>query len=271
MSREHTLAEKLALIYTSAGSQRNIAALVGVSHQKIGRILKAGDTAQGGYSLDSKALRDPALIAAVDNAFSIHVQLAREQARADKLPFSSDIPVFYETLQHSDGKKGNRVAAKNTHWLTDAQRERWIISIQKTGKFYGATVRSIVNLQKYNKQADKRNREEGRPRRPLKQALHKTELEIRAKLGEQNAPIYTAYTPLAQSFPISAILADMAEKLARKHEPATGEQGTRLADQIILQLDTRKSKPNGTPNETIKPRPPKRASNRAAKKRAKRR
>lgn len=271
MSRKLSLAEKLALIYTSAGSQRNIASLVGVSHQKIGRILKAGDVAAGGYSADSRALKDPALNVAIDAAFSIHVQMAKEQARADKLPFSADIPVFYETLTHSDGKKGNRVAAKNTHWLSNAQREQWIKSIQKTGKFYAATVRSVVNLKRYNKQSEQRHKQAGSPRRPLKQALHKTELEIRAKLGEEKAPIFTAYTPLSTEFPISAILADMSEKLTRKHEPATGEQGTRLADQIVLQIDTRKVRNVQSSAPAAKKPAPKRGVARKAKPRAKRR
>lgn len=263
MSRKFSLAEKLALIYTSAGSQRNIAALTGLSHQKVGRIMK------GEYSPESRALQAPGLQDAINSAFAIHVQLSKEQARADKLPFNSDIPVFYETLTHKDGTKGARVAAKNTHWLSNAQREQWIKSIQKTGKFYAATVRSTVDLKLYNRQSDKRHREAGSPRRPLKQALHKTELEIRAKLGEQKAPIFTAYTPLASEFPISAILADMSEKLTRKHEPATGEPGTRLADQIILQLDTRQVKNGATPARKITTT--KRGSARKAKPRAKRR
>ena len=53
MARSLTLADKLALIYTGAGSQRNVAALTGLSHQKVGRILK------GEYAADSKA-RPPA-------------------------------------------------------------------------------------------------------------------------------------------------------------------------------------------------------------------
>lgn len=269
MARALSLADKLALIYTGAESQRNVAALVGISHQKVGRILK------GEYASDSKALRDPGLIAAIDSAFRIHTDVARAQARRDGLPFDPALPVFYSRLPMKVSKMvdqvdrktgevvrvkvpvidprtgrqqvapGDRVAAQNTHWLSDALRNAWIAGKAKTGKFYAASVGSIVDIRIYKKRADANQRGP----RTERQKENRRQIVEKLNAGAVNVPMFTKYTDL--SFPASMIARDIDGKLRTKHEPATGGPGTLLANQVLFQLDTRNMEP---PREAAKTR-----------------
>lgn len=272
MARALSLADKLALIYTGAGSQRNVAALTGLSHQKVGRILK------GEYSPDSKTLRDPGLRAAVDVAFRIHTDVARAQARRDGLPFDSALPVFYSRLPMKVSKMidkvdprtgevvrakvpvidprtgrqqvapGDRVAAQNVHWLSDDLRNAWIAGKAKTKKFYAASVGSIVDIRIYKKRADANQRGP----RTERQRENRRQIVEKLNAGAVNVPMFTKYTDL--SFPASMIARDIDGKLRTKHEPATGNPGTLLANQVLFQIDTRNMEP---PREAAKTRAPK--------------
>ena len=261
MARALSLADKIALIYTSAGSQRNVAALTGLSHQKVGRILK------GEYAPDSTVLRDPGLRAAVDVAFGIHTDVARAQARRDGLPFDPALPVFYSRLPMKVSKMvdrtdprtgevvrvkvpvidprtgrqqvapGDRVAAQNVHWLSDDLRNAWIAGKAKTKKFYAASVGSIVDIRIYKKRADANQRGP----RTERQRENRRQIVERVNAGAINVPMFTKYTPL--DFPARMIERDITEKLRTKHEPATGTPGTLLANQVLFQIDTRNMEP----------------------------
>lgn len=269
MARPLTLADRLALIYTSAGSQRNVAALTGLSHQKVGRILK------GQYAPDSKVLKDPGLRAAIDAAFRIHTDVARAQARRDGLPFDAALPVFYSRLPMKVSKMidtvdprtgevvrakvpvidprtgrqqvapGDRVAAQNVHWLSDDLRNAWIAGKAKTKKFYAASVGSIVDIRIYKKRADAAQRGP----RTDRQRENRRQIVERVNAGAINVPMFTKYTPL--DFPARMIERDIAEKLRTKHEPATGGPGTLLANQVLFQVDTRRMM---EPTSDAKPR-----------------
>lgn len=281
MARALSLADKLALIYTGAGSQRNVAALTGLSHQKVGRILK------GEYAPDSKVLRDPGLRAAVDVAFRIHTDVARAQARKDGMPFDSALPVFYERLPMKVFKRieevdpntgevtkkkvpvidpetglqktepGDRVAAQNVHWLSDDLRNAWIAGKAKTKKFYAASVGSIVDIRIYKKRGDANQRGP----RTERQRENRRQIAEKVNAGAINVPMFTKYTPL--DFPARMIERDITDKLRTKHEPATGGPGTLLANQVLFQVDTRrmmeptsdaKPRKTGAPKARKKPR-----------------
>lgn len=248
-----TLREKIALIYTSAGSQRNVAALVGISHQKIGRILKAGF--EGGYPLNSRALRDPGLAEAVNVAFGIHTDIARQQARVDGIPFTAALPVFYARMPKLDGTPGDRIAATHTHWLPDRLRNAWIGWIQKTRKFYAMSVQSIINLEFYNNRAEKAFRG---VKRTETQKLFRKEFTAMKKAGVTHMPVNTPYTPLDIAFPLSDVIADLDDKLRSKHEPAATDDKCKIGSQVLLQIDTTNTQNVKTP----KPRKASRAKNR---------
>lgn len=269
MARALSLADKIALIYTSAGSQRNVAALTGLSHQKVGRILK------GEYAPDSQVLRDPGLRAAIDVAFQIHTDVARAQARRDGIPFDGNLPVFYAKLPFkvtrivekvdpitgevkkdrvpvidpATGKQkvepGDRIAAQNTHWLSNELRSAWIARIVATRKFYAASVGSFVNLKKYNAKADARFRDKPRTDKQEKYREQLKEREDRQIANQiDSAPIFTRYVATgADGFSPQAAVNQINDQLRRKHEPATGEAGTFLAQQVLFQIDTRNMEP----------------------------
>jgi hypothetical protein len=269
VARALSLADKLALIYTGAGSQRNVAALTGLSHQKVGRILK------GEYAADSKALRDPGLRAAIDTAFRIHADVARAQARRDGLPFDAALPVFYSRLPMKVSKMidkvdprtgevvrvkvpvidprtgrqqvapGDRVAAQNVHWLSDDLRNAWIAGKAKTKKFYAASVGSIVDIRVYKK---RRDAAQVGPRTE-RQKDNRRQIIEKVNAGAINVPMFTKYTPL--DFPARMIERDITDKLRTKHEPATGGPGTLLANQVLFQVDTRRMM---EPTSDAKPR-----------------
>lgn len=89
-----SLADKLALIYTSAGSQRQLASAVGVSHQTIGRILHAQFEGRSIAAYEKRA----DLVHAIDAAFDLHKDLVRTVARKHQIPHSEEVPVYAERL-----------------------------------------------------------------------------------------------------------------------------------------------------------------------------
>jgi len=267
-----TTRDKLALIYTAAGSMRRLASFVGVTHQRVSRVLH-GQMGKAGLA---------SIAPFVDAVFSIYVSVAEQQAKVDGLPFDPKQPVFYRRLIRDDGVPGDRVGAEHTHWLSDKQRDDWVLAIKRTGRFYALSVESIVNLVAYFKGGEvfyRGRRDETRIRNKLsvlrkmmKQTPEGSALYERAikeiqrgadrgavfdwlnrqyealykkMSGAQivvNGPVYTPYTPVYQSARDDLVLGDIQRKLEDKHEPHTGEPGTVLASTVLLQVDTRYDK-----------------------------
>lgn len=271
MSRKLSLQDQIALIYTSQGSQRAVARLLGISHQKVGRILKTGQ--EGGYLANAKTLSDPSLIAIVNQGFDTHRQIVWDQARKDKLPFNSQIPVFYQRIPRTltrevtdpetgeitrqpiidprTGKPktvpGERVSAKNIHWMSDRLRVAWVVGAHKSKKFAAASVGSMINLVIYKGRGDKNQRGQG-PRNDRQKAARKSIIE-KIAIGQEISPMFSR--PIPFDFGAERVTKEFEKVLRQKHEPATGPQlpGTMLANQIIFQMDTRN---NDTPKPTKK-------------------
>lgn len=290
-----SIADKLALIYTSAGSMRKTAALAGLSHQQVSRILHAG--------FDGKSLKyyeqSPAIVGAVDVALQIHTDLSRQVARAHDLPFDASIPVYAERLTlkteavYVNGKQvfkgapadckivangrrlyrvdketgeilvnfqltpqqnagrvewkkllGDRVGALHLHWLSDALRDKWIQTSQKSGAYYQASVGSIVNLPAYMKSAAQRITNYLQRGGILSSERIKARESLRVLLKDhvKLARVFTPYTSMNPEFPSDMVTESINEKIQSRHSPAVGEKGTKLADQVLLQVDTRKSR-----------------------------
>lgn len=269
-----SLADKLALIYTSAGSMRKTAALAGLTHQQVSRILhKAADN----QSLAYYERRDD-IKASVEVAFTLHKDVTRDTARKHGLPFDARIPVFAERLPMTkhrlmvDGRElasgtveelrdwharnqppgkarivrtlGERVGALHLHWLPDRLRDKWISTSQKTGKYYAASVGSVVNLPAYMKSAAQRitNFMQRGGIKTEQMIKARESLRVLVKDHVKLARVFTPYTTMQKDFPSELITENINDKLQTRHAPAVGEKGTAYADQILLQLDTRKSK-----------------------------
>lgn len=137
-----TSQDKLALALTSAGSMRNLAKLVGVSHQKIGRWLREGQP-NGARSIPTDAA------AAINVAFTFHKDITKQQAKIDRIPYNPEAPVFFERPTLRNGKPGERLAANNTSYISRELRDQIFTALHKTRQVTNIAVRSIVNLRSY--------------------------------------------------------------------------------------------------------------------------
>lgn len=252
--------EKLALALTSAGSQRALAKLVGVSHQKIGRWLREGIPATidptTGYLIASAGAKTIPLDAlpAINQAFEIHQDIAQAQAKADNLPYDPKTPIYARRINHQDGAVGNRVLVENTQYIRDELRDRVIESTARSKKYYKVTVRSIVNLYAYASKAasidlekttsfkTKNKREKNRLLKKKSESFFKhlvNHTGIQKQFYEQ-APMYTSGDALTYRQPNGRFVTDpesakraLNYKLRTKMQPAAVDGG--LADQMIFQ------------------------------------
>ena len=270
-----TLRDKLALIYTSAGSTRNVAALVGISHQRIGRILHQGEP--GWPNLSRKTLDDPGLHSAIDTALNIHDSVCREQARVDKLPFSEQTPVYYARMQyvakkavaHIDKKTGEiitrmvpildangkpqmiaceRAEAVNLHYLSDSLRNRWMASMHRSNKFYMASIGSTVNLKRYLKRGNdapdavKRRARQKHVSGKARSIAQKNAVEhFKREIAEERftGRVMTPYSAFNGGFAWREVKQAIDAHIQQRHAPAAGEPDTSIADRVLFQLDTR--------------------------------
>lgn len=260
-----SIRDRVALIYTSAGSQREVARRLGISHQKVGRILKLGQ--EGGYRPDAKALQSPELRAAVDRGYAEHKRIVKAQAKRDGIPYRDAAPVFQRRLPikvtttvvdrrtgemkrvpvidpatgRQQTRPGERIEAPNLHWLSDAQRASFVRAMHSTGKFAGVSVQSLVNLKAYFRRAEanmrgtKRTDQQKQWRQELRDRIKAQEAQSASMLTE----LYTKAVPM--DFGADRVIKEVNKQLAQKHEPASGSEfpGTQLAKSILLQIDTR--------------------------------
>ena len=136
--------DKLALALTSAGSMRNLAKLVGVSHQKIGRWLREGEPT-GAKKIPAEATD------AINVAFAFHKDVTKQQAKIDRFPYNPQAPVFAERPTLRNGKPGERLAVNNTEYIKPQLRDKIFEDLQKTKQIQGISVRSQINLRSYLK------------------------------------------------------------------------------------------------------------------------
>lgn len=251
--------DQLALALTSAGSMRNLAALVGVSHQKIGRWLREGHP--DGVKVIPKEAH-----AAIAQAYSIHRDLARQQARVDNLPFDSRAPVYMERKPLRTGEKGDRVFAEHTHFIRSGLRQEVIWNAQQSRRFMQVSIRSTVDMARYARRIAE---QEHKAKRHGSISLAKLTKYVQAGLEKRAAneiragvspqPIFTKYANISPAMGDRTQGVMTAESLLRrKHEPATtqaieGEArpipGTKLADQLLFQLLPAKRNANQSPTK----------------------
>ena len=136
--------DKLALALTSAGSMRNLAKLVGVTHQKIGRWLREGEPT-GAKKIPADAT------GAIDAVFQLHKDVTKDQAKIDRFPYNPQAPVFAERPTLRNGKPGERLAVNNTEYIKPQLRNKIFEDLQKTKQIQGISVRSQINLRSYLK------------------------------------------------------------------------------------------------------------------------
>lgn len=291
-----SIADKLAILYTGAGSQRAVASALGVSHQLVGRILHAG--AQGADL--SRYESRPELSAAIEQAMTMQRDVAKQTAKDHGLPYTADIPLYAHRLElklkrvinedgvilftgtteqakrYAAGKGvykdyphpnnphltirklykatpdelqgakvykmfGDRVSVDHLHWVSDRLRSAWIERMRKTDKYYQVSVRSTIELSKYNKQANERAKQRfarGLQPRTISGITGQHQFKSAKRQGDEVKPVYTPYmTMRADNIP-GLLNTSLNQTLQARHAPATGAAGTAFADQILLQLNT---------------------------------
>lgn len=259
-----SLQDKLALALTSAGSQRKLAALVGVSHQKIGRWLREGVPATidptTGYLIKSAGAKfiPPEAAPLIDTAFKIHIALTKDQAKADGIPFNSAFPAFAERKLLKTGKKGDRVVIENTEYINSELRNKIIEKAQKSKKYLQVSIRSKVNLVRYfqrvaQEEINKTNRRYETPKTLGKKIMNSfLARQNKIEPNEDILPIFTKYENISKdSRP--GVENRVNRKLSAKHESAA----VSLADEILFQVDNRTIK-NAKPQSKTKGTPVKR-------------
>lgn len=233
-----SLQDKIALIYSLTGSQRQAAEFIGVSHQKIGRLLRTGQ--EGGYSPNSKVLQDQNLTAAIDSAFEIHKDICKQVAKDHAIPYNPNVPIYYERKPFENGVLGDRVVAEHIHWISDDLKAKFLIGAQKSNKFVNASLGSTVNWIIYRNRAESDFRRT-QQRRAKSQIAAKKAINKKIEQEIVTGKVYTGYTPMSSNIPSEYVINDIFTKLDQKHAPAATGANTSLANTLLLQVNTTKN------------------------------
>lgn len=238
----YTLQEKLALMMTSAGSMRNLASLVGVSHQRIGRWLREGE--EGGVRVIPE---DAAPL--IDAAFAIHTDIVRAQRKVDDIP-NIPTPIFEYKKSRNDGRPSDRVFATDARFIRSKLRQKIIKQATDSEKYFTATISSDISADSYFENKARQIIDAGRRGVSVKQLakILKREFEARenvrfAKGARLN--IWTPREPIGKIRQLDGSLKQIPgdyaasmieEKLKQKHEPNAGGAFGKLADTYVFQL-----------------------------------
>lgn len=271
------LQDKLALALTSYGSMSALARDIGVSRSTVKRWLNEGrvnedeSSDRAGEPIGVRQIPDYAA-PLIDTVFAIHTDIAREQARIDKLPFNKAAPVFVERKQLRTGQKGDRAIAENTEFIRSDLRVETIKQAAKAGVYLQASVRSRVDLKRYFKErAIEKIKERGWRMKPSELARSMLDAFITKEAREKNRIVEKGepFAMFTQYENISPMRGDhlqaalgVEDKLRRKHEPAATGNNTALADAYLFQLMPRPSNDKPQVTASTKPR-----STRAAQRR----
>lgn len=233
---------------TLTNSQRALAGLLDISHQRVGRYLREGEEhsedTYGNIPVDRHgnirrygAIPDY-LEPQIDYLFQQHVQIVREQARIDRLPFLSKAPVYQERKYMRNGEKGDRVISGNTEYIRKDLRDKYIANVVQTKKFHKVNIRSRINLKRYADRLAGDLIEAGRrniTQRKLSGYLQRTfNKENEILDATEPYPLFTRSVDTIKLSQAQAIY-EVEYQLANKHSPATGEPGTRFAYEYLLQ------------------------------------
>lgn len=238
-----TSQEKLALAMTSAGSMRNLAALIGVSHQKIGRWLREGERGGAKSIPNDKATRE-----AIDLAFQIHKEISKEQAEIENVPFLGNTPLFPVTKPRRDGKPSDRVFIPETPFIRGETRVKIMEQAAKTKKFMSVTVESEIEAQSYLEElADKEiaaGKFKGKSKKWIVRHLKKVLTKSGVIGNTETLKLYTKRQPLGPIWvdgkpkwddPYEAANA-VEDEIQRRHAPSANQPGGTLASSFIFQL-----------------------------------
>lgn len=255
--------EKLALIMTAVGSQRKLAEFMGISHQKLGRWLKEGQ--EGGVK---SIPDDPFTREGIDAIFNAYKDVAKKRAKELNVPFNSSVPVYYDRpyLARPDKRtgefiRGDRVIVRNAMHIDRDLRAKVLTHVHDTDKYLAVSVQSVVNLHAYSNRSEQEHQNK---RRSDVQKMYRREFRAMLKEGITRRAIFTKLEDIRGFTDTWRVIENVDRKLRQKHEPATGDAGTKLADSYLFQLKpTRKPASHANTQSSPKPSAAKLARRRA--------
>ena len=235
---------KLALAITSAGSQRNLAKLLGVTHQKVGRWLREGEP--GGIKQIPREATD-----IINQAFRFHKDVTKAQAKVDRLPYDPQLPIYATRPTLRSGKPGERVLITPTEFIRPDTRNAVFESLQKSKQINAISVGSIVDIRSYlGLRADAtdaqvlraftiRGARDSGGRKTLMQGFKDQIARTNKKRKSKGLKagtltqmgVYTTMTNFQPNADIGLSLRDINTKIRQKHEPHSAAP----ADQYLVQ------------------------------------
>lgn len=234
---------KLALAITSAGSQRNLAKLLGVTHQKVGRWLREGEP--GGIK---QIPREATQI--INVVFDLHKRVTKDQAKVDRLPYDPQLPIYSTRPTLRNGKPGERILIASTEFIRPDTRDAVFESLQKSKQINAISVRSKVDIRSYlqlkpsatNAQVLRafkiRGAKDNNGRKTLMQGFIDQQARVTKRKGRaleggslMEMAVYTRMTNFSPRADIGLSLRDIASNLRQKHEPHSAAP----ADQYLVQ------------------------------------
>lgn len=257
-------ADKLALMLTSAPSQRALAAYIGATHQQVGRWLQ-GERVNPATGAITNIPRDPAILANIDAAFSQYRRAVHAQARRDGLPYDSDIPINWHRLQTFKGAPSLRVVAERLNHLSPGLLDAAMYRQLASGEYYEVMVRSVVDLAVYISKGDERLGTPAQRRMTFRgkgarvaraQFDHRENLMNKLEQGRVLLPIWTKRVNILPGTNPDNAMTDVYAQLRQKHEPASSRPGTVLSDQVMFSLLPPNHPSRRVPARAKKPKAP---------------
>lgn len=232
--------DKLALALTSAGSERNLAGALGITHQKLGRWLREGEP-EGIKKIPADAAP---LIAQV---WKMHKSLVREQAKVDNLPWSDELPVYAHRKKYYNRARkrvvtGNRVFVENARFIRRDLRMQYLHGMQSTGKFLAVHAGSYVNLYKYFRAvfdqlvATGQRSSQENPDRAVHFMIMAFTNSMDFDLKYGHSWINTERVRFTPRDGVGSLLV-LERQLTSKMEPAAADKTSRIADQYVMVRD----------------------------------
>lgn len=234
--------DKLALALTSAGSVRELARRIGITHQKLGRWLREGEP-DGIKAIPADIFTHQA----IEEVFKAHKSEAFRRAKLDRIPIDPQLPVYAQRKPLRTGEMGDRVFVTQTQFIRPETRKAVLQSVADSKKFYSASVRSTVKLRSYFRGRAKDELERGRRRHisearladvMMREFIARERVRTGREIDPQRPfPLYTEREGLMigrKGDPLA--VRGIETQMRQKHSPATGERGTVEADQYLFQL-----------------------------------
>lgn len=232
-----SIQEKLALMLTLTKTQQQLADFTGIKRGSLSKWIKSGLPDNNGNLRYAEPTKSDD-IDAINTAFGIYKDVTKAQSKVWNLPYDPQLPVYIERLYLPDETIGDRAIVGSSHFLSDKLRNRIIAFLHNSRRFIAASIKSLVNLQAYNENANKRaENRQSRFRRGPKEFGVQREFEIRQQLGQKTKAINTPLEQMNGRRTTQELLQGINDALRERHQPAIVNSHNLYATEYLFQVD----------------------------------